>query len=61
MSITNWEMEFKDWGQKDLFDAIIISATSEVIPEKLLENLKLNGRLNYAKKIPFRKSKIIID
>ena len=35
----------KGWGQKILFDAIIISASSEVIPEKLLENLKLKGRL----------------
>ena len=40
----------KGWGQKVLFDAIIISATSEIIPKKLLENLKLNGRLIMPKK-----------
>ena len=49
------------WDQKVLFDAIIISATSEVVPEKLLESLKLNGRLIMPKKYRYWKSKIIID
>ena len=40
----------KGWEQKFLFDAIIISATSDDIPEKLLESLKLNGRLIMPKK-----------
>ena len=30
----------KGWGQKVLFEAIIINATSEVIPERLLKSLK---------------------
>ena len=34
----------KGWEQKVLFDAIIVSATSEVKPKKLIENLKSNGR-----------------
>ena len=40
----------KGWGEKILFDAIIICATSETVPEKLLENLKLNGHLIMPKK-----------
>ena len=35
----------KGWQNKVLFDAIIVSAASEVIPSKLLENLKNHGRL----------------
>ena len=31
------------WGEKSFFDAIIISAASEEISPKLLENLKTNG------------------
>ena len=33
------------WGEKILFDAIIVSAASEKIPSKLLQNLKNNGKL----------------
>ena len=33
------------WGKKILFDAIIVSAASEKIPLKLLQNLKNNGKL----------------
>ena len=33
------------WGEKILFDAIIVSAASEKIPLKLLQNLKNNGKL----------------
>ena len=33
------------WGEKILFDAIIVSAASEKIPLKLLQNLKSNGKL----------------
>ena len=50
----------KGWGQKVLFDAIIISATSEVIPEKLLENLKLNGRLIMPKKYHSGNQKLLL-
>ena len=48
------------WGQKILFDAIIISATSEVIPEKLLENLKSNGRLIMPKKYHTGNQKLLL-
>ena len=51
---------FEGWGDKILFDAIIIGAASEVVPVKLLESLKSNGHPNYAKKIRCRKSKITI-
>ena len=40
----------KGWQNKTLFDAIIISATSEIIPAKLLENLKNQGSLVMPKK-----------
>ena len=33
------------WGEKILFDAIIVSAASEKIPLKLLQNLKDHGKL----------------
>ena len=33
------------WGEEILFDAIIVSAASEKIPLKLLQNLKNNGKL----------------
>ena len=48
------------WGQKVLIDAIIISATSEVIPEKLLENLKSNGRLIMPKKYHTGNQKLLL-
>ena len=59
------------WKNKALFDAIIISAAmqesipnqkvSEIIPAKLLENLKTPGRaFSYAKKKSIRKSKTAI-
>ena len=48
------------WGQKVLFDAIIISATSGVIPEKLLENLKSNGRLIMPKKYHTGNQKLLL-
>jgi len=38
------------WQNKTLFDAIIISAASEIIPAKLLENLKNQGCLVMPKK-----------
>ena len=38
------------WQAKVLFDAIIISAASEILPLKLLENLKNQGRLIFPKK-----------
>jgi len=50
----------KGWGQKVLFDAIIISATSEVIPKKLLEDLKPNGRLIMPKKYHAGNQKLLL-
>ena len=50
----------KGWGQKVLFDAIIISATSEIIPEKLLEKLKSNGRLIMPKKFHTGNQKLLL-
>ena len=38
------------WDTKVLFDAIIVSAASEIIPDKLLKNLKNNGCLIMPKK-----------
>ena len=49
------------WQAKVLFDAIIISAASEVIPAKLLENLKNQGHLIFPKKKIIRKSKTAIS
>ena len=48
------------WEQKILFDAIIVSATSEVIPEKLLQSLKLNGRLIMPKKYHAGHQKLLL-
>jgi len=48
------------WQNKTLFDAIIISATSEIIPAKLLENLKNQGRLIMPKKKPSGNQKLIL-
>ena len=38
------------WDTKVLFDAIIVSAASEIIPDKLLKNLKNHGCLIMPKK-----------
>ena len=38
------------WNAKVLFDAIIVSAASEIIPDKLLKNLKNHGCLIMPKK-----------
>ena len=48
------------WGKKVLFDAIIVSAASETIPEQLLENLKLNGRLIIPKKYHNGSQKLLL-
>ena len=50
----------KGWEQKILFDAIIVSATSEVIPRKLLQNLELNGRLIMPKKYRNGNQKLLL-
>ena len=41
---------FEGWKEKILFDAIIIGASSEIVPIKLLESLKNNGHLIMPKK-----------
>jgi len=48
------------WQNKALFDAIIISAASEIIPDKLLENLKNQGRLIMPKKKPSGDQRLIL-
>ena len=48
------------WQNKALFDAIIISAASEIIPAKLLENLKNHGRLIMPKKEPSGNQKLLL-
>ena len=48
------------WQNKALFDAIIISAASEIIPAKLLENLKNQGSLVMPKKKPSGKQKLLL-
>ena len=50
----------KGWRDKSLFDAIIISAASEIIPTKLLENLKNHGRLIIPKKNPSGDQRLIL-
>ena len=48
------------WGEKIFFDAIIVSAASEEIPLKLLQNLKNNGKLIIPKKYSFDNQKLIL-
>ena len=51
---------FEGWGDKILFDAIIIGAASEVVPVKLLESLKFNGRLIMPKKYDIGNQKLLL-
>ena len=48
------------WGEKILFDAIIVSAASKEIPPKLLQNLKNNGKLIIPKKYPLENQKLVL-
>ena len=48
------------WQNKALFDAIIVSAASEIIPDKLLENLKNQGRLIMPQKKPSGNQKLLL-
>ena len=48
------------WGEKILFDAIIVSAASEEIPLKLLQNLKNYGKLIFPKKYLSGNQKLIL-
>ena len=48
------------WQAKVLFDAIIISAASEILPFKLLENLKNQGRLIFPKKKSLENQKLLL-
>jgi len=48
------------WQAKVLFDAIIISAASEILPLKLLENLKNQGRLIFPKKKSSENQKLLL-
>ena len=51
---------FEGWGDKILFDAIIIGAASEVVPVKLLESLKPNGHLIMPKKYDAGNQKLLL-
>ena len=51
---------FEGWEDKILFDAIIIGAASEVVPLKLLESLKSNGRLVMPKKYDTGNQKLLL-
>jgi len=51
---------FEGWGEKILFDAIIIGAASEIIPLKLLESLKNDGNLIMPKKYHDRNQKLLL-
>jgi len=48
------------WQANALFDAIIISAASEILPVKLLENLKNQGRLIFPKKKSSENQKLLL-
>ena len=48
------------WGEKIFFDAIIVSAASEEIPSKLLQNLKNKGKLIFPKKYSFENQKLVL-
>ena len=48
------------WQNKDLFDAIIISAASETIPVKLLDNLKNQGCLIMPQKKLLENQKLLL-
>ena len=50
----------KGWQNKVLFDAIIVSAASETIPSKLLENLKNYGCLIMPQKKPSGNQKLLL-
>ena len=47
------------WRKPLLFDAVIISASAEEIPIKLLKNLKNGGKLIFPKKYPLGAQKLI--
>ena len=50
----------KGWQNKVLFNAIIVSAASEIIPVKLLENLTNQGHLIMPQKKPSGNQKLIL-
>jgi len=51
---------FEGWPEEISFDAIIIGAASEVVPIKLLESLKSNGRLVMPKKYDAGNQKLLL-
>ena len=51
---------FEGWGEKILFDAIVIGAASEVVPIKLLESLKNNESLIMPKKYHIGNQKLLL-
>jgi len=59
-TIHKYENGINGWGEKILFDAIIVSAASEKIPSKLLQNLKIYGNLIIPIKYPLGNQKLIL-
>ena len=51
---------FEGWGEKILFDSIIISAASKMIPPILFKNLKPNGNLIFPKKYLSGNQKLLL-
>ena len=48
------------WEEKNVFDAIIVCASSEEASLKLLQSLKKNGKLIFPKKYPFGNQKLVL-
>ena len=48
------------WNKRTLFDAIIISAATDLSPIKLSKNLKNGGKIIFPKKYPTRIQKLIL-
>ena len=48
------------WEEKNVFDAIIVCASSEETSLKLLQSLKKNGKLIFPKKYPFGNQKLVL-
>ena len=48
------------WEEKNVFDAIIVCASSEEASLKLLQSLKKNGKLIFPKKYPFDNQKLVL-
>jgi protein-L-isoaspartate O-methyltransferase len=48
------------WNKPMLFDSIIISAASKVVPQKLFKTLKIRGRMIFPKEYFPRQQKLLL-